>query len=236
MRQRRPGATSTWPALVTRLAPGRHASRPATRASRAPSLLPGVRGDRAPDTNQLATARTARPGASRSTVKQAAPGIEPAAAWQSPRGELRCAQFNITGCCTKCGQSRAMRAWWPHRFASALARRWPRPSGSRNTALCLAPRGACNTSARARQARRSIVSAPAARESRIQCPPAPGRSHAGSSPSSLPALRAALPGPRTAARARVSYARATPALAGAGARKIGKSPANVIHALQRQSG
>jgi hypothetical protein len=39
---------------------------------------------------------------------QATPGIEPAPAWQSPRGELL-AQFNITGDCHKVPQSRAGR-------------------------------------------------------------------------------------------------------------------------------
>jgi len=36
---------------------------------------------------------------------QARTGIEPAPAWQAPRGELREAQFNITGDCHQVPQS-----------------------------------------------------------------------------------------------------------------------------------
>ncbi len=68
---------------------------------------------------------------------QARPGIEPARAWQSLRGELL-AQFNITGCCHEAPQSLrcAPLGAGPLRFAS-------RPSGSRQPPLCLAPLRAC---------------------------------------------------------------------------------------------
>ena len=105
------GATATWTALVTRLAPGGRASWPGTRASRAPSLLLGARASVAPDADLLATARSQSHGASRRAGMQARSGIEPAPAWQAPRGELRYAQFNITGDCHQVPQSRARRAW-----------------------------------------------------------------------------------------------------------------------------
>ncbi len=80
----------------------------------------------------------AKHGAAREAVMQAAPGIEPGAAWQAPRGELRETQFNITGDCHQVPQSQARLAWCRHRCASLRALRveW-------QSTLCLAPRGAC---------------------------------------------------------------------------------------------
>ncbi len=62
-------------------------------------------------------------------LRQAPAGVEPAAPWQSLRGESL-TRFNITGCCTR----------MPHSLASSLggAMRAQPP-------LCLAPRSACNT-------------------------------------------------------------------------------------------
>ena len=52
-------------------------------------------------------------------VRQGKAGIEPAMPWQSLRGESL-ARFNITGCCTRCGHSRAGRARCPHRVQPPL--------------------------------------------------------------------------------------------------------------------
>ena len=53
--------------------------------------------------------RSSKPGASRGTLRQARPGIEPARSWQALRG--KCFALHITGCCRPVPQSRAGRAW-----------------------------------------------------------------------------------------------------------------------------
>ena len=61
------------------------------------------------------------------TSRQATAGIEPAAAWQALRGELL-AQFNITGCCTRCRPSRAGRAIARHARATPVMSCAPWPA------------------------------------------------------------------------------------------------------------
>lgn len=73
----------------------------------------------------------------RRATRQATAGIEPAAAWQSLRGELL-AQFNITGCCTRCRQS----------LASSL-----RVGTARNPRYVLRPAAPAAPAAEARAAR-----------------------------------------------------------------------------------
>jgi hypothetical protein len=59
-----------------------------TRASRAPSLHLGTRGDRAPDADVCAGVRSQSQALRAELLMQVAAGIEPAATWQAPRGEL----------------------------------------------------------------------------------------------------------------------------------------------------
>jgi hypothetical protein len=195
------------------------AQRTPARAAGAPWVHSQWRSDAEFFRYAVSCRQTSKPGASRSTVKQPAAGIEPAAGWQAPRGELA-APIQHNGLLLEVAPvARQARLVSPPLSPPALARALAAPFGFKQHTLCLAPRVACNTMARAREARMSTACAPAARGPRIQCPPTPRHARASGSPSSPPALaRRSL---ALAWHARSGELRAAVAALAAGARRIG---------------
>lgn len=185
-------ARGRWTALVTALAEQGPRRRYAA----------GDRRQRAPDTSLQACALRAR------VTMQLAAGIEPAASWQAPQGELAAPiQHNgrllstaavarrarlVRQRCAPCGL-RAIPV-----MSCAPRRLRARSAGSRGVARSPRAEHHARCGIGQGRSRKHLASAPAARAPRTQRPPTPGRAMRSGSPSSPP--RCARPSPQTATR------------------------------------